>query len=141
VVRVLQLQKSFAKWYKKAHAGVKDSPDVVVGNPRKPSKGEVEIHRVPAHLLSAVAAAAVKYEEKRPELSLRGRQKHSRLYFPPAAEAPWRVTRDGDQLFVKTWCVDKMYAATFEVEFRKVGTGEGEWEYVRLRGEEYWKGE
>lgn len=141
VVRILQLHKPFAKWHKKACAGVKNSPDVVVGRPHQPSKGAVAFDRVPAYLLSAVAAAAVKYEEKRPELSLRVREEESCLYFPPAGESPWRVTRDGDKLFVRTWCVDRMYAATFEVEFRKVGNGDAEWEYVRLRGEEHFKGE
>jgi hypothetical protein len=140
LVHILDLQKPFAKWQKAALAAVKDSPDVTVGECEVP-RGAKSVDPVPGFLLGAVAAAAVKYEEKRAELFLRVR-KRSHLFFPPAAKAQWSVYRDGDRLYVTTGCVDKMYHATFRVEFKKKrGGGEAEWEYVGLRGQEAWKGE
>jgi hypothetical protein len=140
LVHILDLQTSFAKWHKVAMAGVKASPDVTVGECEVP-RGAKQIEPVPGYLLGAVAAAAVKYEEKRAELFLRVR-KDSHLFFPPAGKAHWSVYRDGDRLFITTGCSDKMYYATFRVEFRKKpGGGDGEWEYVALRGLEAFKGE
>jgi hypothetical protein len=121
-------------------AGVKASPGVTVGE-REVPRGAKDIEPVPGYLLPVVAAAAVKYEEKRAELFLRVR-KHSHLFFPPAGKASWSVHRDGDRLFVTTGCADRMYSATFRVEFKKKpGGGDGEWEYVGIRGQEAFKGE
>jgi hypothetical protein len=139
LVHFLVLQKPFAKWLAKARGGVKPSPDVSVGPGRERTKDAKVIDPVPLYLLGAVGAAAVKYEEKRAELFLRVRR-HSHLYFPPAEKTQWRVVRDGDRLFVEAGCSDRMYFAVFDIEFRKVG-GDGEWVYVRMSGEERFKGE
>lgn len=143
-VSILSAEKSFPKLVKNTAAAAKDTPDVVVGadpRGRVPAKGEKEISPVPGYLLRQVAAAAVKYEEKRPELLLRIRSEGSHLFFPAAGRASWAVTRDGDRLFVSTGCADKMYAAEFHFEFEKAGAGEGEWKYVRTHAHHYFKGE
>lgn len=139
-IHTYQLEKTFPKLFKKLVDGAKDTPDVKVGSAELPRTVK-EIDPVPSHLLPVLAAAAVKYEEKRPELMLRVR-KHSHLFFPPAGRSSWSLQRDGDRLVVTAGCHDKMYSATFQVEFKKkAGGGDGEWEYVRLYGEESFKGE
>ena len=110
------------------------------GQPKLP--GDVKgTDPVPTRLLPVVMAAGMKYEEKRPELMLRV-QKDSHLFFPRAENAAWSIHIDGDRLFVTTGCHDKMYHATFHVEFRKKAGGiANEWEYVCVYGEEQFKGE
>jgi hypothetical protein len=137
----LKLDESFAKWLRKARAAAGDSPDVVIdADERYTERGEGVLDPVPAELLPVVAAAAAKYEEKRPELVLRARRSphRSRLFFPPAAKAGWSVRREGDRLVVTAACVDRMYVARFDVEYRKAAGG---WEYVRLHAREEFKGE
>ena len=52
------------------------------------------------------------------------------------------VLIDGERLFLTTGCHDKMYYAMFHVEFKKqVGGNADDWEYVRVYGEELFKGE
>ena len=137
LLHILDIEEPFAKWLKKARDGVKNSPDVLVAAKRNSTVGEREIDPVPSSLLSAVAVAAMKYEEKRPELMLRVRR-HSHLFFPRAGRARWTVHQNGERLFVRMACSDLMYFATFEVELRKVGD---EWEYVQLHAQEAFKGE
>jgi len=140
-IRTYQLEKTFPKHFKKLVDGVKDTPDVKVGSADLPKTAK-EIDPIPSYLLRVCAAAAVKYEEKRPELMLRLKNEHSHLFFPPAGRAGWYLQRDGDRLFITAGCHDKMYYATFQVEFKKkAGGGDGEWEYVRVYGEESFKGE
>jgi hypothetical protein len=139
-IQTYQLEKSFPKHFKKLVDVAKDTPDVRVGSPDLPAKAKA-IEPVPPYLLPVFAAAAVKYEEKRPELMLRVK-KHSVLFFPPAGRSQWSAHRDGDRLFVTAHCSDRMYYAEFRVEFRKkAGGGDGEWEYVRVHGLEAFKGE
>jgi hypothetical protein len=139
-IQTYQLEKTFPKHFKKLADVAKGTPDVKVGSPNLPAKAKA-IDPVPSHLLPVFAAAAVKYEEKRPELMLRVK-KHSALFFPPAGGSQWSAHRDGDRLFVAAHCSDKMYYAVFSVEFRKKeGGGDGEWEYVRVHGLEEFKGE
>jgi hypothetical protein len=139
-IQLYQLEKTFPKVLKKVTDGAKDTPDVKVALLNL--RGVKEMDSVPPHLLAAVATATLKYEEKRPELMLLMKKKNSHLFFPSAAKSGWSVHRDGDRLFLTTGCHDKMYYATFQVEFRKKpGGGEAEWEYVRIYGEELWKGE
>ena len=139
-LQIYQLEKTFPQLHKKIVDGAKDTPDVKVGSPDLPKNAKA-IDPIPPYLLTVFAAAAVKYEEKRPELMLRVK-KHSHLFFPPAGRGQWSMLRDGDRLFVTTICSDKMYYATFQVEFRKKpGGGDAEWEYVRTHGLEAFKGE
>jgi hypothetical protein len=139
-IQTYKLEKTFPKHFKKLVDGAKETPDVKVGSPDLPAKAKA-IDPVPSYMLSVCAAAATKYEEKRPELMLRVK-KHSVLFFPPAGESQWSVHRDGDRLFVTAHCHDKMYYAAFQVEFRKKeGGGDAEWEYVRVHGLERFKGE
>jgi hypothetical protein len=139
-IQTYRREKTFPKHLKKLTDGAKDTADVKVGQ-ADPSKNAKAIDPIPPYLLPVFAAAAVKYEEKRPELMLRVK-KDSVLFFPPAGRGHWSMHRDGDRLFVTTTCSDRMYYATFRVEFRKkAGGGDGEWEYVRTHGLEAFKGE
>lgn len=139
-LQIYQLEKTFPKLHKKIVDGAKDTPDVTVGRPELPEKLK-ETDPVPSRLLPVVVAAGMKYEEKRPELMLRAKKQNSHLFFPRAEKADWSVYIDGDRLFVTTGCHDKMYHATFHVEFRKKAGGNAEWEYLRVYGEEQFKGE
>jgi hypothetical protein len=140
-IRTYQLEKTFPKHLKKVVDAVKDTPDVKVGSVDLPKTAK-EIDPIPSYLLPVCAAAAVKYEEKRPELMLRVKKEHSHLFFPQAGRSSWYLQRDGDRLFVTAGCSDKMFYARFQVEFKKkAGGGDGEWEYVRIHGMEEWKGE
>jgi hypothetical protein len=140
-LRTYQLEKTFPRLHKKIVAGAKATPDVTVGQPKLPDKLK-ETDPVPGRLLPVVVAAGMKYEEKRPELMLRAKMEHSHLFFPQAEKTSWSVHIDGDRLFVTTGCHDKMYYAMFNVEFKKkAGVHAIEWEYVRVHGEEMWKGE
>jgi hypothetical protein len=139
-LQIYQFEETFPKLYKKIVGGAKDTPDVKVGQP-KLSDNSKETDPVPSRLLQVVMAAGMKYEEKRPELMLRVK-KDSHLFFPRAEKASWSVRIDGDRLLVRTGCHDKMYYAVFHVEFRKKAGGiANEWEYVRVYGEEQFKGE
>jgi hypothetical protein len=139
-LRIYQLEKTFPELHKKIVGGAKDTPDVKVGQPRLPANLK-ETDPVPNRLLPVVMAAGMKYEEKRPELMLRVK-KNSHLFFPRAENAAWSIHIDGDRLFVTSGCHDRMYYATFQVEFRKKAGGiANEWEYVRVYGEEMFKGE
>lgn len=139
-IQIYQLEKTFPKALKKITDAAKDTPDVKVGQPKLPDKLK-ETDPVPARLLPVVIAAGMKYEEKRPELILRVK-KHSYLFFPRADSTSWSVHIDGDRLFVSTACSDRMYYARFHVEFKKKdGVHAIEWEYVRVYGEELFKGE
>jgi len=139
-LRIYQLEKTFPKLHKKIVDGAKDTPDVKVGQPKLPDNLK-ETDPVPKRLLPVVLAAGRKYEEKRPELMLRV-IKGSHLFFPRAEKVAWSIHIDGDRLFVTTGCHDRMYYATFHVEFRKKAGGiANEWEYVRVYGEEKFKGE
>lgn len=140
-VAILSTEKSFPKLVKKVTDAAKDTADVTVGQFELP-KGAKQLDPLPGYLLPQVAAAAMKYEEKRPELLRRIRNDGSHLFFPSAGRASWAVHRDGDRLFVSTGCHDRMYAASFQFEFKKkAGGGDGEWEYVRTRAYHYFKGE
>lgn len=136
-IQTYQLEKTFPKHLKKLVDAAKDTPDVKVGQADVPKDAKA-IDPIPPHLLRVFAAAAVKYEEKRPELMLRVK-KDSVLFFPRAGQGYWSMHRDGDRLFVTTSCSDRMYYAKFRVEFTK--KGDGEWEYVRTHGLEAFKGE
>ncbi len=138
-IQIYQLEKTFPKLHKKIADGAKDTPDVKVGEPKLPDNLK-ETDPVPKRLLPVVMAAGMKYEEKRPELMLRVK-KHSVLFFPRAEKESWSIRIDGDRLFVTTGCHDKMYYATFLVEFKKSGPNDGDWEYVGVYGEEKFKGE
>jgi hypothetical protein len=138
-IQTYQLEKTFPKLYKGLVNGAKNSADVAVGGIDLPATAK-EIDPIPVALVPVVMTAALKYEEKRPELVLRAK-KHSVLFFPRADKANWTVSRDGDRLFLTTGCHDRMYHATFRVEFKKSGPKDGDWEYTRIYGEEKWKGE
>ena len=139
-LQIYQLERTFPKLHKKIVDGAKDTPDVKVGQPKLPDNLK-ETDPVPKSLLPVVMAAGMKYEEKRPELMLRVK-KDSHLFFPRAEKVAWSIHIDGDRLFVTTRCRDRMYYATFHVEFRKKASGiANEWEYVRVYGEEKFKGE
>ena len=139
-LQIYQLERTFPKLHKKIVDGAKDTPDVKVGQPKRPDNLK-ETDPVPKRLLPVVMAAGMKYEEKRPELMLRVK-KDSHLFFPRAEKVAWSIHIDGDRLFVTTRCRDRMYYATFHVEFRKKASGiANEWEYVRVYGEEKFKGE
>jgi hypothetical protein len=139
-LQIYQLEKTFPKLHKRIVDSAKATPDLTVGQPKLPDKLK-ETDPVPGRLLPVVMAAGMKYEEKRPELMLRAK-KHSHLFFPRAESASWSIHIDGDRLFVTTGCHDKMYYAMFHVEFKKkAGVNAIEWEYVRVFGEELWKGE
>lgn len=139
-LQIYQLEKTFPKLHKKIVDSAKATPDVKVGQPKLPNnlKGT---DPVPSHLLPVVMAAGMKYQEKRAELMLRVK-KDSYLFFPRAESVSWSILIDGDRLFLATGCHDKMYYARFHVEFKKkVGGNAEEWEYVRVYGEELFKGE
>src|SRR5262249_46096271 len=138
-LQIYDLEKTFPKLHKKIVDAAKKTPDVQIGQPKLPEK-LTETEPVPVRLLPTVVTAAQKYEEKRVELMLRAK-KHSYLFFPRANKTDWSVFRDGDRLFVTTGCHDKMYYATFHVEFKKTGPLDRDWEYVRVHGEEMFKGE
>ena len=139
-LQIYKLEKTFPKLHKKIVDGAKDTPDVKIGQFGLGYKLK-ETDPVPNRLLPVVMAAGMKYEEKRPELMLRVK-KDSYLFFPRAETAAWSIHIDGDRLFVATSCHDKMYHARFHVEFRKKAGGIAkEWEYVRVYGEEQFKGE
>ena len=138
-LQTYQLEKTFPKLYKNLVDGAKNSADVKVGRIELPANAN-EIDPIPRALVSIVMTAALKYEEKRPELVLRVK-KDSVLFFPRADKAHWTVRRDGDRLFLTTGCHDLMYHATFQVEFKKSRPKDGDWEYVRVYGEEQFKGE
>jgi hypothetical protein len=138
-IQTYQLEKTFPKLNKNLVAGVKPGADVKVGEIELPAATK-EIDPIPRSLVPVVMTAALKYEEKRPELVLRVK-KDSVLFFPRADQAQWTVRRDGDRLFLTTGCHDRMYYATFQVEFKKSGPKDGDWEYVRVYGEEKFKGE
>lgn len=137
-IQTYQLEKTFPKLHKKLVDGGKNSADVKVGGIEIPAKAK-EIDPIPRALVPVVMTAALKYEEKRPELMLRVK-KNSVLFFPRADKASWSVRRDGDRLFLAMGCLDRMYHATFIVEFEKTGAKD-DWEYVRVYGEEKFKGE
>ena len=140
-LQIYQLEKTFPKLHKKIVDGAKDMPDVKVGQPKLPDNLK-ETDPLSKRLLPVVMAAGKKYEEKRPELMLRVKKENSHLFFPRAETASWSVHIDGDRLFVRTGCHDRMYYATFHVEFRKKADETAiEWEYVRVYGEELFKGE
>jgi hypothetical protein len=138
-IQTYQLEKTFPKLYKKLVDGVKNSADVKVGGLELPANAK-EIDPIPRALVPVVMTAALKYEEKRPELVLRAK-KNSVLFFPRADKAHWTVRRAGDRLVLTTGCHDRMYHATFLVEFKKSGPGDGDWAYLRVYGEEKFKGE
>jgi hypothetical protein len=138
-IQTYQLEKTFPTLYKDLVDGAKNSADVTVGGIELPANAK-EIDPIPRALVPVVMTAARKYEEKRPELVLRVK-KHSVLFFPRADKADWTVRREGGRLFLTTGCHDRMYYATFHVEFKKVGPEDGDWEYVRVYGEEKFKGE
>jgi hypothetical protein len=138
-IQTYKLEKTFPKLYKKLVDGAKNSADVKVEEIEWPAKAN-EIDPIPRALVPAVMTAARKYEEKRPELVLRVK-KDSVLFFPRADKTDWTVHRTGDRLFLTTSCHDKMYYARFRVEFKKSGPEDRDWEYVRVYGEEKWKGE
>ncbi len=138
-LQTYRLEKTFPKLYKKLMDGVKNSADVKVGGIELPANAK-EIDPIPRALVPVVMTAARKYEEKRPELVLRVK-KDSVLFFPRAEKGDWAVRRDGDRLFLTTGCHDRMYHATFRVEFKKSGPKDSDWEYVRVYGEEKFKGE
>jgi len=140
-IRTYQLEKTFPKVLKKITDAAKNTPDVKIGQPKLP-KDLKETDPVPGRLLPVVVAAGMKYEEKRVELMFRAKLENSHLFFPQAEKADWSVHIDGDRLFVTTGCHDRMYYAMFHVEFKKkAGVNAIEWEYVRVHGEELWKGE
>jgi hypothetical protein len=140
-LQTYQLEKTFSKLHKKIVDGAKDTPDVKIGQPQLPDNLK-ETDPVPKRLLPVVMAAGMKYEEKRPELMLRVQKKNSHLFYPRAETVAWSIHVDGDRLFVTTGCHDRMYHATFRVEFRKKAGGiANEWEYVCVHGKEEFKGE
>jgi hypothetical protein len=140
-LRIYQLEKTFPKLYKKIVDGAKDTPDVKVGQPKLPDNLKAT-SPVPKRLLPVLKAAGMKYDEKRPELMLRVKKQNSHLFFPRAEKVAWSIHIDADRLFVTTGCHDRMYSATFHVEFRrKAGGVANEWEYVCVYGEEKFKGE
>lgn len=139
-LQIYQLETTFPKLHQKIVDGAKDTPDVTVGQPKLPDNLNAT-DPVPGRLLPVVMAAGINYEQKRPELMLRVK-KDSYLFFPRAEKVAWSIHIDGDRLFVATGCHDRMYYARFHVEFRKRAGGiANEWEYVRVYGEEKFKGE
>jgi hypothetical protein len=138
-IQTYQFEKTFPKHFKKLKDATKESPDLKVGRSDRPDKSK-EIDPIPRALLPVVLTAAQKYEEKRPEMMFRVK-KDSVLFLPRAEKAHWSVYRDGDRLFLTTFCVDKLYSASFQVEFKKTDARDGDWEYVRVYGLEEFKGE
>jgi hypothetical protein len=137
LVSALGMQKQFAQWLAKA---VPDSKEV---QPLKPD-GERPIAegkdvKLTDELKPVLAAATDKYNEQRPELLKRFGG--SFLFYPlrKEKERDWAIVRIGDKLVFETSCADRMFYATFRLEFQQAK--DGKWQYVRTLAAEEFKGE
>ena len=142
-VKALGLEKPFAGWMDKIIP--KNSGDVVILDSDRFRVPELPGDKAGAKAApadkeewkSVIEEAQARYNEKRGELIKR--MSGSLLYYGPNHDArSWSVRRAGDALFVRTSCVDRMFVAIFEVEFRREGE---KWKYVKLHATEWFKGE
>lgn len=134
VARFYDAQPSLAKWFKKTRDAIGSYSDVVAGrdadfflHKRLGDEGWESVAPVPAELLPVVAAAAAKYEQKRPEIIVR--QLLPNIAPPAAGEMRWDVARKGDRLLV-SGTFGHYYTGNVQLEFRRV---RDHWEYVRLQ--------